>query len=293
MSLRFFFSVRLLTAAVISTVLMGTTGATLAVSVKQRASAAPEILTTPPENSHENLSQVLSVDQLSDVQPSDWAFSALQSLVERYGCIVGYPNRTYQGNRALSRYEFAAGLSACLDRVNELIASSTADTVRKADLETIQRLQTEFTTELTTLRGRVNTVEAQTAQLESHQFSTTTRLEGEAIFSVSDVFGADVAKKNNATLQDRVHLDFITSFNGSDRLTAELEAGNITTFTAPTAESAFGNQLNFAYAADTQNQVNLGQLEYVYPVNDNIDSDLAPFSIAHPRMNSGLIDKTH
>ncbi|MBC7971040.1 MAG: S-layer homology domain-containing protein, partial [Verrucomicrobia bacterium] len=68
-------------------------------------------------------SQVTSVSQLSDVRPTDWAFQALQSLVERYGCIVGYPDKTYRGNRALTRYEFAAGLNACLDRVNELIAA--------------------------------------------------------------------------------------------------------------------------------------------------------------------------
>ncbi|MFN7297029.1 MAG: porin, partial [Pseudanabaena sp.] len=32
---------------------------------------------------------VTSVSQLSDVRPTDWAFTALQSLVERYGCIAG------------------------------------------------------------------------------------------------------------------------------------------------------------------------------------------------------------
>ena len=71
---------------------------------------------------------------MSDVQPTDWAFQALQSLVERYGCIAGYPDGTYRGNRALTRYEFAAGLNACLDRVNELIATSTTNLVTKADL---------------------------------------------------------------------------------------------------------------------------------------------------------------
>jgi len=50
------------------------------------------------------LEQVTSVSQLSDVQPTDWAFQALQSLVERYGCIAGYPDGTYRGNRALTRY---------------------------------------------------------------------------------------------------------------------------------------------------------------------------------------------
>ncbi|MGF1674123.1 MAG: iron uptake porin, partial [Rivularia sp. (in: cyanobacteria)] len=85
------------------------------------------------------MGQVTSVSQFSDVQPTDWAFQALQSLVERYGCIAGYPNGTYRGNRALTRYEFAAGLNACLDRVNELIATATANIVTKEDLATLQR----------------------------------------------------------------------------------------------------------------------------------------------------------
>ena len=55
---------------------------------------------------------VTSVSQLSDVKPTDWAFTALQSLVERYGCIAGYPDRTFRGKQATTRYEFAAGLNA-------------------------------------------------------------------------------------------------------------------------------------------------------------------------------------
>ena len=54
------------------------------------------------------LSQVTDVNQLRDVEPTAWAYEALKSLVERYGCIVGYPDRTFRGNRALSRWEFAA-----------------------------------------------------------------------------------------------------------------------------------------------------------------------------------------
>ncbi len=81
------------------------------------------------------------------MQPTDWAFQALQSLVEHYGCIAGYPDGTFQGNRALTRYEFAAGLNACLNRVNELIATATTDIATHNDLATLQKLQTEFVTE--------------------------------------------------------------------------------------------------------------------------------------------------
>ena len=35
-------------------------------------------------------SQVNSVDQLKDIQPTDWSYEALRSLIERYGCINGF-----------------------------------------------------------------------------------------------------------------------------------------------------------------------------------------------------------
>ena len=111
----------------------------------------------------EETAQVTSISQLSDVQPTDWAFQALQSLVERYGCIAGYPDSSYRRLRALTRYEFAAGLNACLNRVNELIATATTALAIKNNLITLERLQEEFAAELVSLRGRVDVLEAQTA----------------------------------------------------------------------------------------------------------------------------------
>lgn len=173
------------------------------------------------------LAQVTSVSQLSDVQPTDWAFQALQSLVERYGCIAGYPNQTYRGNRAITRYEFAAGLNACLDRINELIATATGDLVKKENLATLQKLQEQFAAELATLRGRVDAVEARTAELEANQFSTTTKLSGEAIIAgVGASGGAPNSSDSNIILVNRVRLNLTTSFTGKDLLITGLQAYN-------------------------------------------------------------------
>ncbi|MGJ5631469.1 iron uptake porin [Nostoc sp. CALU 1950] len=132
----------------------------------------------------EPMAQVTSVSQLKDVQPNDWAFQALQSLVERYGCIAGYPDSSYRGNRALTRYEFAAGVNACLDRVNELITTATSDLVTREDLAILQKLQSEFSPELATLRGRVDSLEARTAEIKANQFSATTKLNGLLIVGI-------------------------------------------------------------------------------------------------------------
>jgi hypothetical protein len=215
-------------------------------------------------------SQVTSVSQFSDVQPTDWAFQALQSLVERYGCIAGYPNGTYRGNRALTRYEFAAGLNACLDRVNELIATATADLVTKQDLATLQRLQEEFSAELATLRGRVDSLEARTAELEANQFSTTTKLVGEAIFAVSDAFGDRTGEANNTVFQDRVRLGLQTSFTGRDVLTTRLSAGNARAFNivgqgGASVNTAEGTQ-TYQVGSTTDNSVRIDRLTYEAPV---------------------------
>ena len=104
-------------------------------------------------NSNEIESQLPSVSQLSDVQPNDWAFQALKSLVERYNVIIGYPDGTYKGNRAMTRYEFAAGLNAALNRINHLIAQGLKDKVSRQDLIILQRLESEFLAELAALRS--------------------------------------------------------------------------------------------------------------------------------------------
>ena len=179
-------------------------------SEPQHQSASQTIENVESEAANE-MAQVTSVSQLADVQPTDWAFQALQSLVERYGCIAGYPDKTYRGNRALTRYEFAAGLNACLDKVQELITAATANLVKKADLEVIKKLQEEFAAELAILRGRVDGWERRTATLEKQQFSTTTKLVGEAIFNVNSIFGKQVDELNNTVFQDRVRLDLQTS----------------------------------------------------------------------------------
>ncbi|MBK1988361.1 carbohydrate porin [Sphaerospermopsis aphanizomenoides BCCUSP55] len=184
-------------------------------------------LSTSPALTSDEIEQVTSVSQLSDVQPKDWAFQALQSLVERYGCIAGYPNGTFRGNRAMTRYEFAAGLNACLDRVNELIATATGDSLTKKDLATLQKLQEEFSAELATLRGRVDALEARTAELEANRFSTTTKLSGEAIIAAIGATGGDPDQDNpNIILTNRVRLNLTTSFTGKDLLITGLQAYN-------------------------------------------------------------------
>lgn len=223
----------------------------------------------------QEMGQVTSVSQFSDVQPTDWAYQALQSLVERYGCIVGYPDSTYRGTRALTRFEFAAGLNACLDRITELIASTTENFATREDLETLRRLQEEFSAELSTLRGRVDGLEARTSELEANQFSTTTKLNGEVIFAVSSIVDGDTADgeraPRNPTFGYRVRLNFETSFTGEDLLTARLQPSNI----QPLSEILETNEGRLEFDGSSDNDVVLALLRYAFPVGPDTTLYLA------------------
>jgi hypothetical protein len=202
------------------------------------AAFAEPLVTDLLRSDRANVAQVSSVSELTDVDPNQWAFQALKSLVERYGCIEGYPSKKYLGNRPLSRYEFAAGLNACLDKVGEQIAAATSNLATKDDLAAVQRLQEEFKTELTALKGRADALEAKTKELEAQQFSTTVKLDGSAAFAVqgggaggdivpggaSGFVGGDVTpgKSANTTFVGRTSLNLRTSFTGKDELLVRL-----------------------------------------------------------------------
>ncbi|MDZ8056299.1 MAG: iron uptake porin [Aulosira sp. ZfuVER01] len=288
---------------------------------KSNQTANPEVTETPdylrsPEGSllseetltdeDNSLDQVNSVSQLSDVQPTDWAFQALQSLVERYGAIAGYKDGTFKGNRALTRYEFAAGLNTALDRINQIIASSTADLVKKEDLDTINKLREEFSTELAALRGRVDAADAKLGVIEAQQFSTTVKLTGR----VQIVLGSLLAGNNVltgkpaprvTTLQDSVSLRLNASFTGKDSLGISMGGGSIQslgqtragllgTFDGRTADNANVTRpandwsitgLRYRFPLGSNTQVNIyalsdgaNELGFTVPINPYFESTL-------------------
>ena len=246
------------------------------------------------------LAQVTSVSELSDVQPGDWAFTALQRLVEEYGCLEGYPDRTYRGNRALTRYEFAAGLNACLDVVIQLIGEGS-------QLDEIRRLQEEFAAELATIRGRVDTLETDVAELEANQFSTTTKLrggldahlvvpfddtdivndDGTAFVPVADdpatsvdesavaLDGTTGGEEADATFEYRATLNFDTSFTGEDRLRIRLRASDDAGSLANT-ESGLASQSSVGLGEDG---VRLDDVYYSFPVGNRISGIIAANSV--------------
>lgn len=206
--------------------------------------------------------QVTSITQFSDVRPTDWAYQALENLVQRYGCVAGYPNGTFKGGQAMTRYEAAALLNACLDRVTE-----TTDE--------LQRLLKEFKTELIVLTARVDGLDAKVGQLEANQFSTTTKLKGEASFVLGGVPSLETNKGGNVgntAFNYDLRLNFDTSFTGKDLLRTRLRAGNFSSDPFGSSSSLF----KLDKAETTDNSVEIDRLYYQFPVSKSVTVTAGP-----------------
>jgi Carbohydrate-selective porin, OprB family/S-layer homology domain len=258
------------------------------------------------KNADDAMAQITSVSELRDVAPTEWAYEALQSLVDRYGCIVGYPDSTYRGNRAFTRWEFAAGLNACMNTIERLIQENV--TVFKEDIETLKRLAKEFETELAALGARVDNLEGRVSFLEDHQFSTTTKLSGQIFFNLTGAFADETVTAERGvadspfapptrdlitnepsrvqrddpqiTFSYYAFLNLTTSFTGEDSLVTQLVAGNGDSPANQFVSAGFYNSWGTPFLDQTgtlePNDLVIRELSYTFPATDSLRITIGP-----------------
>ena len=207
-----------------------------------------------------SVAQGASIRDFSDVYPTDWAYQALAELVENYGCVSGYPDGTFRGDRPITRFEMAAILNKCMNAMSAKMDMMGDDEMASMeDMETLERLVASFEEELITLKGAVDGLDAKVTAMEDSQFSTTTK----AAFKISTDFTYFASEDMNAkmaygykyrmntdgtymmkdgkrvvasymvpadssgiALTSKAEVAFTTSFTGSDKLTFKLK-GNV------------------------------------------------------------------
>ena len=229
-------------------------------------------------------------EQRSNVRSTDRSFQAVRSINDRYGCITSnFDDSITPSGRALTRYEFATGLNNCLTRMNELSASSTTVSIRPEDLDILNRLQQEFAPELSIVRERANTLADSANQLNTQQFSPTTKLRGQVIIAVNaggftgeriiDAQGRQIANEQpNSTTLYRVALDMNTSFTGTDglRILLETGSGGGTTNVTGLLEPTFGSVIDFSVKPPTRNTIGIGRLVYAFKPNPDLQVAIGP-----------------
>jgi hypothetical protein len=128
-----------------------------------------------------------------DVPADHWAYSAVDNL-QKKKIVIGYPDGTYGGKRAMTRYEFAVAIDRLLTSLPTPPAvnldgyakltdlepyakkSDLAGFATKADVDTLRKLVQEFETELTTLGVDLDKVKKQVDALEGRVKAIETEL---------------------------------------------------------------------------------------------------------------------
>ncbi|WP_036909701.1 iron uptake porin, partial [Prochlorococcus marinus] len=201
--------------------------------------------------------QAIKTTQFSDVVPGDWAYTALQNLSESYGCVDNAYTQNLKSGQALTRYEAAALVNACLDG-GIASAEVTPDAARLAN---------EFGTEMAILKGRVDGLEYKVKELSAGQFSTSTKLNGKVVFATGYVKpekGSAAAYSDKLTSTYVAQYNLNTSFTGNDRLYTRIKAGNMDS--TPWENTTYGTHLAAAHKGGSA--LSVDKLWYEFPVLD-------------------------
>jgi len=114
-----------------------------------------------------------NVSELTDVVGNEWAYNALKELVNNpCHVLVGYPDRTFRGQKSATRFELAAALY----KYEQCITERLAQKADKADLEKFAALLEEFRGELNALKSRVDSLEARMKAVEDKNIEQDMRL---------------------------------------------------------------------------------------------------------------------
>ncbi len=112
----------------------------------------------------------------ADVPTNHWAYDAIAELAAK-GLVEGFPDGTFRGDRAMTRFEMAMIVARLLARIESIkipaptpaAPAAPAPTVTPQNLVQIQRLVNEFRAELAALGVRVTAIEEELNAIKARQ----------------------------------------------------------------------------------------------------------------------------
>ncbi|MDL2281258.1 S-layer homology domain-containing protein [Selenomonadales bacterium OttesenSCG-928-I06] len=158
-------------------------------------------------------STVLANNPFSDVSQGHWAYEAIAKL-EKDGLITGYGDGTYRGDRVMSRYEMAT-VVAQLDDVNS------------ENAEMVNRLRSEFATELYNLGVRVDKLEKNASSIKFSGVTGVRYLKNTGSVHLTSIKGQD---PNTHKFDQRVRLDMDANINEKVKFKGAVNYTNTSNF---------------------------------------------------------------
>lgn len=159
------------------------------------------------------LAQLSSVN-FTDVPAEHWAARAVQALVEKYGVMEGFPDKTFRGTRNITRFEAAAALLKVMDQLAQTEElTKRIGKVALEDLKTIKALYEEFRQEVD---AKLKTSTDQAAKIK--QLEEALEKLKEDIGSVR--FGGMISVGAEDVQEDNFRPGYTTSFSLNMRIAA-------------------------------------------------------------------------
>ena len=218
----------------------------------------------------------------ADVPADHWAYQSVDTL-QKAGIVIGYPDGTYGGKRAMTRYEFAVAIARLMPLLNGAGAGNyaTKDDLEKlrSDLESklqsnsdaidaLRKLVDEFQPELQKLgqdvaavKDRLDALEARVAAVEVEQrrvkFTGALNLIAKAVNvtkgpSYIDANGTDNLAPKKLLRKTDVSHDFVLGIKGhvSDTATANVKSlgGLLCVELIPGSQIFSGQRVFFIFA---------------------------------------------
>jgi hypothetical protein len=257
-----------------------------------------------PTISNEPTTEQIEATQATEIKPGDWAYQTLQALGSKYNCgntptgdkilsreefatsldgcvrsieqlVARKPRKLMKKRRVAPAPEVVAPPAtpeitpptpAPVQPIEPEQAAEPA--VTQQDLDRLKQLVQSFNTELQGVDARLQAVDDKVTTLKAQSFSTTTKLNGEAIFSISGYGGRSTGIGTNGSTStifaDRVRLNFDTSFTGKDLLRTRLQSRNISSFNAGVTGT---NMTRLGYDGDSTNNTSVSVLKYNFPLD--------------------------
>ena len=203
-------------------------------------------------SSYSSTTEVSSNSDFQTIQPGEWTYKSIQEVAEARGCNVSLPES------GLSRYDAATIINLCLG---------------EAEVTPQERiLIEEFNTELAVITARVDGLEVRMNDFEAGSFSTTTTLDGKAVFVIGAVDGIEeISTGTGAVATGYVYqMNLNTSFTGDDNLYVRLKTGDWTPDLMQTGSTYH------IEGKDNNDDFKIDKIWYTFPIGDDIIAFVGP-----------------
>lgn len=163
------------------------------------------------------------VPAFSDVPPDHWAAQALNELATKYKFKLGFPDQTYKGDLALTRYQMAALLAQVLQQVKEMkLESGDAAGLKKLVDEfrqELERWQQEHQEEIEVIKDQIDLLQMAVEQQQESFFA-------HLMNSLPFAFSGDIAVRHELVSSELGDFSKAISNTPQSRFTLSLQSRN-------------------------------------------------------------------